>query len=125
MSRVKILIVEDLTTDAELAKREISRELDACEYRVVESEKEYLSALDRFDPDVIISDYMLPHFDGMKALKLAADKRPETPFIVVTGSMNEDTAVHEGRRLGLCNKGTYKKARSGGYRGVSGKRNET
>jgi len=93
MSTVKILIVEDLTTDAELAKREIGKELDACEYKVVETEPEYRTALDMFGPDLIISDYMLPRFDGMKALKIAADKCPETPFVVVTGSMNEDTAV--------------------------------
>jgi PAS domain S-box-containing protein len=93
VNKIRILIVEDLSTDAELARREIDKELGLCEYRIVEQEEEFLEALDRFDPDLVISDYMLPRFNGMKALKLMVEKRPGVPFIVFTGSMNEDTAV--------------------------------
>ncbi len=89
----RILIVEDRQTDAELAEREIRRVLPGSEFLRVETRKEYLAALASFEPDVILSDYTLPSFDGMSALKLALERTPETPFIMFTGSMNEDTAV--------------------------------
>jgi len=66
----------------------------------VETREAYLAALDElFCPALIVSDYRLPHFDGMNALKLAVERCPDVPFIILTGSMNEDTAVrvHEGR----------------------------
>jgi len=89
----RVLIVEDLPTDAELSEREIRRALVTCEFRRVETREAYLAALDEFRPALIISDYRLPHFDGMTALKLAVERCPDVPFIVLTGSMNEDTAV--------------------------------
>ena len=90
---IRVLIVEDLPTDAELGEREIRRALVTCEFRRVETREAYLAALDEFRPALIISDYRLPHFDGMTALKLAVERCPDVPFIVLTGSMNEDTAV--------------------------------
>ncbi|MHB8810426.1 MAG: response regulator, partial [Desulfobulbaceae bacterium] len=59
----------------------------------VESREEFLSALESLRPEVILSDFMLPGFNGIEALKLALERVPETPFILVTGSMNEETAV--------------------------------
>ena len=90
---IRILIVEDLPTDAELVQREVQRVLPRSGYLRVESREEFLSALESFRPEVILSDYMLPGFDGIEALKLALERVPETPFILVTGSMNEETAV--------------------------------
>ncbi len=46
-----------------------------------------------FRPDLILSDYTLPRFDGMAALSLARERAPATPFLIVTGSVNEETAV--------------------------------
>jgi two-component system, cell cycle sensor histidine kinase and response regulator CckA len=89
----RILIVEDLPTDAELCEREVMRVLSACEFRRVETREEYLAALTEFGPALIVSDFKLPQFDGLSALKLAVERCPEVPFIIVTGSMNEDTAV--------------------------------
>jgi two-component system, cell cycle sensor histidine kinase and response regulator CckA len=89
----RVLIVEDLATDAELAQREIRKVLDVGELRCVETREDYLSALSTFLPDLIVSDYQLPQFDGLAALKLALEYCPDVPFIIVTGSMNEDTAV--------------------------------
>ncbi|MGA7743985.1 MAG: response regulator, partial [Polyangia bacterium] len=90
---IRILIVEDLPTDAELCEREIRKTLGSCEFLRVETREEYLAALDKFCPALIVSDYQLPLFDGMTALKLAVERCPDVPFIVLTGSMNEDTAV--------------------------------
>ena len=90
---IRVLIVEDLPSDAELSEREVRKALGSCEFRRVETRKEYLAALDDFCPGLIVSDFKLPHFDGLTALKLALERRPDVPFIMLTGSMNEDTAV--------------------------------
>lgn len=89
----RVLIVEDVPTDAELNEREIQQVLKPCVFERVETRDDFLRALDKFKPDIIISDYSMPSFDGMTALKLTLERTPITPFIVVTGSMNEDTAV--------------------------------
>jgi len=88
-----VLIVEDLPTDAEIAEHEVRRVLPDCKFLRVETRDDFIAALTSFNPDVIISDYKLPQFDGISALKIALEKVPEVPFIIVTGSMNEDTAV--------------------------------
>lgn len=95
---LKILIVEDLASDVELLKVEIARSGISFESRVVEIRKDFVDALLRFNPDIILSDYSLPRFDGLKALELRNKLSPFIPFILVTGSLNEETAV-------LCMKG--------------------
>ena len=90
---LRILFVEDISTDAELAVREIKKAGIPFEHMRVETKDAFLSALNEFNPDIIISDYAMPSFDGMKALKLSQTQNPLRPFIILTGSMNEDTAV--------------------------------
>jgi PAS domain S-box-containing protein len=90
---LRVLIVEDVPTDAELTEREIKKVLTLCVFERVETEADFLKALDVFKPDIIISDYSMPAFNGMTALKLTLKRTPLTPFIIVTGSINEDTAV--------------------------------
>lgn len=92
-NRRRILLVEDLSTDAALIEREVRKVLPESEFRCVETRSDFLTALESWQPDLILSDYRLPQFDGMSALRLALECVPETPFIIVTGSMNEDTAV--------------------------------
>jgi two-component system sensor histidine kinase/response regulator len=91
--KIKILIVEDVTDDAELAAREIKKSIPTCSYKVVDNQKDYLDALIHYSPDIILSDYTLPCFDGLTALKLAQKQAPLIPFIIFTGSQNEDIAV--------------------------------
>lgn len=92
-NQLKILILEDLPSDAELAKREVNKTLANSQFRIVDNEVDYVSALNTFKPDLIISDYQLPTFNGLAALKIKKNKVPFVPFIILTGSMNEDTAV--------------------------------
>ena len=90
---IRILFVEDLPSDTELAERVLQKEgLHFSSIRV-DTEKEFIKALEEFQPDLIISDYSMPGFDGMKALKISLKKDPALPFIILTGSMNEETAV--------------------------------
>jgi PAS domain S-box-containing protein/putative nucleotidyltransferase with HDIG domain len=90
---MRVLIVEDMPLDAELCMHEIKKAVASCEFRVVDTREEYLTALENFQPDFIVSDFRLPNFDGLSALNIALEKTPDTPFIILTGSMNEDTAV--------------------------------
>jgi PAS domain S-box-containing protein len=90
---IKILIIEDLPADEELIKREIRKAGTDFTSICVETRDAFLESLASFRPDIILSDYALPQFDGMKALKLTRERDPHMPFIIVTGSMNEETAV--------------------------------
>ena len=90
---IRILIVEDSSTDADLASREIRRALGDCVFEYVETREAFLTALTTFRPDLVVSDYTLPHFDGLTALKLTLERAPLTPVIIWTGSINEDVAV--------------------------------
>jgi PAS domain S-box-containing protein len=90
---IRILFIEDLSSDAELAERELRKQGLSFTSLRVETKEAFLRALAEFRPDVIISDYALPEFDGMQALELTLNHNPALPFLLLTGSMNEETAV--------------------------------
>ena len=90
---LRILILEDVPMDAELVEYELGRAHIPFSARRVETQDEFLRELEEFRPDVILSDYTLPRFDGMTALSLARERAPSIPFLIVTGSVNEETAV--------------------------------
>ncbi|MCX6175574.1 MAG: PAS domain S-box protein [Ignavibacteriales bacterium] len=92
-NKLKILFVEDLPTDVELAKRTLTKEGIKFQSHIVENETDFVRELNKFIPDIIISDYMMPAFNGMRALKITLETYPNTPFILLTGSMNEEVAV--------------------------------
>ena len=79
--------------DAELVEYELERARIPFLSRRVDNRDGFLRELDEFDPDLILSDYTLPRFDGMTALSLARERAPTIPFLIVTGSVNEETAV--------------------------------
>lgn len=94
MERIlKILFVEDVIQDAELIWSELKKRNIAFTKVLVNNREDYLDGLEKFNPDIIISDYSLPEFDGMSALALRNEKAPLTPFIIVTGSISEEVAV--------------------------------
>jgi PAS domain S-box-containing protein len=90
---VRVLIVEDIPTDAKLAEREIQQVLPSSSYQRVDTRDGFLEALESFQPDLIVTDYRMPQFDGLTALRLALERAPFTPVIILTGAINEDTAV--------------------------------
>ncbi len=90
---MRILIFEDQPLDAELIEYELERAGLPCETRRAETRDELVRWLEEFRPDLILSDYAVPRFDGMAALALARQLAPTVPFIIVTGSVNEETAV--------------------------------
>ena len=90
---LRVLIIEDVPMDAELVEYELGRARIPFQARRVDTRELFLAELQAFEPDVILSDYTLPRFDGMAALELARNHAPATPFLIVTGSINEETAV--------------------------------
>ena len=89
---LKILIVEDNPADAELLIRELRRAGFDPEWSRVDTEPGYLANLSG-DLDVILSDYDMPQFNGLRALELLKERRLEIPFIIVSGTIGEETAV--------------------------------
>jgi PAS domain S-box-containing protein len=85
--------LEDVPMDAELVEYELERARIPFAARRVDTRESFLREIDEFEPDLILSDYTRPRFDGMAALALARERAPSVPFLIVTGSVNEETAV--------------------------------
>jgi diguanylate cyclase (GGDEF)-like protein len=90
---LRILMVEDVTSDAERALHVLKHARIAYEVRRVGTENEFVEQLDTFKPDLVLSDFTLPHFDGLSALRLVCEKRPDMPFIFVSGALGEERTV--------------------------------
>ncbi len=88
-----ILILEDLATDAELIQFELQEAGLVFTAKWVINENEYLQALKDSPPDLILSDYDFPRYNGVVALAEARRQCPDTPFILVTGAIGEDRAI--------------------------------
>jgi PAS domain S-box-containing protein len=91
--QLQILILEDRPTDAELMTRELRKEGVEFNAQRVMTEAEFEAALHNPALDLILSDYKLPAYDGLSALALARELRPEVPFIFVSGSIGEEIAI--------------------------------
>lgn len=89
---LKILLLEDNYSDAELLMRTLTKADLKHELHLVESKAHFISELDNFKPDIIVSDHYLPSFNSLEALKIARKKRSDIPFILVTGSVSEEFA---------------------------------
>lgn len=90
---IHILMLEDSIADAELARHTLRRSgLHFSSIRV-EREEDFIREIKSNPPDLILSDYALPGFDGYAALEIAKKLCPETPFIFVTGTMGEEVAI--------------------------------
>jgi len=90
---LNILILEDMVTDAKLIEYEMEEAGFLFSTKRVADRKSFLKALEELSPDIILSDYSLPSFDGRSALEIALEKCPHIPFIFVTGVLGDDTAV--------------------------------
>jgi diguanylate cyclase (GGDEF)-like protein len=95
---LRLLMVEDVAVEAELALRQLRTAGLECVPKRVETEAELRAALGEFDPDIILSDFSLPQFDGLSALRIAHEVSPEVPFIFVSGTIGEERAIDALRR---------------------------
>lgn len=90
---LRILILEDVPADAELMERELRKGGIVFVSKSVETKEAYIKELKDFNPDLILSDYSLPMFDGLSALLIAKEQCPEVPFILVSGAIGEELAA--------------------------------
>jgi len=90
---IRILLLEDNFTDAELIRYALKHGGLLFSWRHVDNRGAFIQELERFQPDLILSDYSLPSFDGYAALAIARDTCPDTPFIFVTGTLGEEVAI--------------------------------
>ncbi len=91
--KLKILILEDNPVHAELLEDDLRTAGFAFSAKRVETANAFREALVRYAPDLILSDYDLPGFNGMRALQMAKDLCPGIPFILVTGAIGEEKAI--------------------------------
>jgi signal transduction histidine kinase/FixJ family two-component response regulator len=92
-SLLHILYLEDESKDAELVQIMLVTGGFSCHVTRVETEVDFCASLERDAFNLILADYTLPSFDGISALKIAAQKRPELPFIFVSGTLGEEVAI--------------------------------
>jgi len=90
---VRILLLEDVASDAEMVDIELKRAGIPFTMTRVEAREDFLKALEEFSPHVVLADYTLPQFSAMEALELLNERGSEIPFILVTGSQSEEVAV--------------------------------
>ena len=92
-SKLRILHVEDSEPDSELIHQMLVREGIECEIVRRDTKDEYIEDLKTRDFDLIFADCALPGFSGQHALELAREYAPEIPFIFVSGSIGEESAI--------------------------------
>src|SRR5438876_311714 len=90
---LSILMLEDDAADQQLLERELRKHIRQLALTWVTGPQDYERALRTFPFDLILADYNVPGYHGLAALELARRIAPRTPFIVVTGSLDEETAA--------------------------------
>jgi diguanylate cyclase (GGDEF)-like protein/PAS domain S-box-containing protein len=95
---LQILALEDVATEVTRAARELERAGIVCALERVDTESAFRRGLEG-RPDVILSDFTLPRFDGLRALRIAQAEAPDIPFIFVSGTLGEERAI-EALKLG-------------------------
>ena len=90
---INILFVEYSVTDCDLAINEIRKAGLDFVSKCVDNAKDFISAIEQFKPDIIISDHVMPRFNGKEALDIKIKMSPDIPFIMLTVSSNEEIAV--------------------------------
>jgi serine phosphatase RsbU (regulator of sigma subunit) len=90
---LQILHLEDDPADAELVEATLVREGVVCNVRVVATRDDFVAALEQGGVDLVLADYSLPDFDGMRGLAIVRKRYPELPFVFVSGRLGEEAAI--------------------------------
>src|SRR4051812_10770270 len=90
---IKLLIIEHDENDLELLLYELKKGALDFVPTIAATKEQFTSALVTICPDVILSDYSLPGFDGVDAFKIKQQICPDVPFIIVSGTVGEENAV--------------------------------
>ena len=89
-TKLRILLIEDYKTDAELIEIQIKSFVEDFEIKIVDNLPDFTRELQSFVPDVILSDYNLPTCTGLDILQEAKAHDPNIPFIFITGTIDDD-----------------------------------
>ena len=117
---LRVLHLEDDVRDAKLVHAALVAEGIPIELTRVETELDFVSALNRGGCDLILADYTLPSFDGLSALRIAQRQLPDVPFIFVSGTLGEEVAI-EALKTGATDfvlKTRLRQARACGQAGI-------
>jgi len=95
---LNVLMAEDSPDDAQLILFQLEQEGLEVEHRRVDSEAAFRAALDQ-PPDLILSDFAMPRFSGLQALRIVKERGLDIPFILISGTIGEEIAV-EAMKLG-------------------------
>src|ERR1700674_2633322 len=90
---LRVLHLEDSPRDAEMIRHKLDVEGVSCDILLANSQDSFEAALTRESFDLIISDYNLPGYDGITALKHAQETQPDVPVILISGTVGEEEAV--------------------------------
>lgn len=90
---LKILHIEDSWQDSELVQNLLQEGGFDCTIKRVETHGELVEALENSTYDLILSDCTLPQFHGLKALEIAHARKPDVPFIFLSGTIGEEVAI--------------------------------
>lgn len=90
---LSVLLVEDNVRDAQLTIRQLEQSGIELDTDVVSSREAFLKALNSKSHDIVLADYSLPNWSGLEALKMVQQEAKDIPFILVTGTLGEETAV--------------------------------
>ena len=93
MKNINILIIDDVADDAELVALQLKTDRIKFTWKHVDTEKKLKDALRNEEWDAVISDYAMPGFDGLSALKIIKEWNENIPFIMVSGTIGENVAV--------------------------------
>ena len=96
---LRVLHLEDDAGDAGLVRDVLELGGITCDITRVQTREDFVASLEKGGLDLILADYSLPSFDGMSALKIAAQQSPDVPFIFVSGMLGEELAI-EALKLG-------------------------
>lgn len=90
---LRVLIIEDSSDDALLLLRQLKKEGYAPDYEIVSTAEDTVIALKKPGWDIILSDYLLPDFSGLEVLRLLSEMELDIPCLIVSGKIDEETAV--------------------------------
>jgi diguanylate cyclase (GGDEF)-like protein/PAS domain S-box-containing protein len=93
MQPVRLVLVEDMPMEAEIAVRQLETGGFSCNWKRVDTEAVLRRTLVDLKPDLILSDFTLPGFDGLTALEISREIAPDTPFIFLSGTIGEERAI--------------------------------
>ncbi|HEY0053829.1 MAG TPA: PAS domain-containing protein [Pedobacter sp.] len=93
MKHLKILHLEDSSSDAELVLRVLKKTDFEFERLLICEKSQYLEAFKTFNPDIILCDHSLPSFNSYEALEILKESNVRIPFILITANVSEEFAV--------------------------------